>query len=107
MKTKKAFEISTDAYDQEFDLGHSSEMSLTISHQRPRQGKAVIKMIHISGKVLIQVSLFLDAFSHLDKRVCLSVHPSVRPSVRQTRVEFLRNGPNSNKIASGIRKYVI
>ena len=40
-----------------------------------------------------------------------SVRPSVRPSVRwsvgHTRVEFLRNGPNSNKIASGIRKYAI
>ena len=36
---------------------------------------------------------FLDAFSHLYKRVC----PSVRRSVRHTRVEFLRNGPNSNK----------
>ena len=32
---------------------------------------------------------------------------SVRPSVRHTRVEFPRNTPNSNKIASGIRKYAI
>ena len=46
---------------------------------------------------------FLDAFSHLYKRVC----PSVRRSVRHTRVEFLRNGPNSNKLASRIRKYAI
>jgi len=46
---------------------------------------------------------FLDAFSHLYKRVC----PSVGRSVRHTRVEFPRNGPNSNKIASGIRKYAI
>ena len=51
--------------------------------------------------------LFLDAFSHLYKRVCLSVGPSVRPSVRHTRVEFPRNGPNLNKKASGIRKYAI
>ena len=45
---------------------------------------------------------FLDAFTHLYKRVCLSVGPSVRPSVRHTRVEFLRNeisGLNLNKIA--------
>ena len=39
--------------------------------------------------------------------VCRSVRRSVRPSVGHTRVEFLRNGPNSNKIASGIRKYAI
>ena len=54
---------------------------------------------------------FLDAFSHLYKRVCPSVRPSVRPSVgrsvRHTRVEYLRNGPNLNKIASGIRNYAI
>ena len=41
----------------------------------------------------------------------MSVRPSVRwsvgRSVRHTRVEFPRNGPNSNKIASGIRKYAI
>ena len=43
--------------------------------------------------------LFLDAYSHLYKRVC----PFVGPSVRHTRVEFLRNGPKLNKIASGIR----
>ena len=36
-----------------------------------------------------------------------SVGPSVGPSVRHTRVEFLRNGPNSNKIASRVRKYAI
>ena len=57
------------------------------------------------------IFVFLDAFSHLYKRVCLSVRPlvppSVGPSVRHTRVEFRRNGPNSNKIASGIRKYAI
>ena len=47
--------------------------------------------------VSICLPLFLDAFSHLYKRVCLSV----RPLVRDTRVEFLRNGRNSNKIASG------
>ena len=34
-----------------------------------------------------------------------SVGPSVRQSVRHTRVEFLRNRPNLNKIASGIWKY--
>ena len=38
---------------------------------------------------------FLDAFSHLNKRVCPSVGPSVGrsvgPSVRHTRVEFLIN----------------
>ena len=55
--------------------------------------------------------LFLDAFSHLYKRVCPSVRPSVRPSVcrsvRHTRVEFPRNGPNSNKIDPGMRKYTI
>ena len=43
----------------------------------------------------------LDAFSHLYKRVCLSVRRSVRPSVRYTRVEFLRNGLNLSKIVSG------
>ena len=31
---------------------------------------------------------FLDAFSHLYKRVCLSVRPSVRPSIGHTRVEI-------------------
>ena len=36
-----------------------------------------------------------------------SVLPSVHCSVGHTRVEFLRNGPNSNKIASGIKKYAI
>ena len=46
---------------------------------------------------------FLDAFSHLYKRVC----PSLRPSVGHKRVEFLRNGRKSNKIASGTRKYII
>ena len=62
---------------------------------------------------------FLDAFSHLHKRLCPSIGPFVRPSVRpsvgwlvgrsvgHTRVEFLKNGPTSNKIASGIRKYAI
>ena len=50
---------------------------------------------------------FLDALSHLYKRVCPSVRRSVRRSVRHTRVEFPRNGPNSNKIASGISKYAI
>ena len=60
-------------------------------------------------------NMFLDAFSHLYKRVCpsvrrsvrRSVRPSVRPSVGHTRVEFLRNGPKSNKIASRTRKYAI
>ena len=32
-----------------------------------------------------------------------SIGPSVRQSVSHTLVEFLRNGPNLNKIASGIR----
>ena len=50
---------------------------------------------------------FLDAFSHLYRRVCPSVGPSVRLPVCQTRVEFPRNGPNSIKISSGIRKYAI
>ena len=36
-----------------------------------------------------------------------SVRRSVRWSVRHTRVEFPRNGLNSNKIASGIRRYAI
>ena len=36
-----------------------------------------------------------------------SVGPSLGRSVRHTRVEFPRNGPNLNKIASGIRKYAI
>ena len=40
--------------------------------------------------------LFLDAFSHLYKRVCLSIRPSVRPLVRHTQVEFPRNGRNLN-----------
>ena len=51
---------------------------------------------------------FLDAFSHLCKRVCPSVGVSVRRSVRPSvgrsvghkRVEFLRNGLNLNEIAS-------
>ena len=44
--------------------------------------------------VFISCSIsFLDAFSHLYKRVCPSVRRSVRPSVGHTRVEFLRNGP--------------
>ena len=58
--------------------------------------------------------LFLDAFSHLYKRVCLSVRPSVGSSVRwsvsHTRVELLRNrisGLNSNKIASRSWNYAI
>ena len=42
----------------------------------------------------------IDAFSHLYKKVC----PSVCPSVRNTRVEFLRNGLNLNKIASETKK---
>ena len=56
---------------------------------------------------------FLDAFSHLYKRVCLSVGPSVRPSVRpsvHTRVEFLWNeifGLNVNKIVLGTWNYAI
>ena len=49
----------------------------------------------------------LDAFLHLYKKVHRSVGPSVgrsfRRLVRHTRVEFLGNGPNLNKIASGIR----
>ena len=59
-----------------------------------------------------EYSFFLDAFSHLYKRVCRSVDRSVGPSVgwsvhrsvRHTRVEFLRIGPNLNKIATGIGK---
>ena len=50
------------------------------------------------------------AFSHLYKRVCLSVRPSVRPSVRYIRVRFLRkgiSGPNLNKIATGTSDSVI
>ena len=50
----------------------------------------------------------------LQSRLCirgcvrsLVVGPSVGSSVRHTRVEFLRNGLNSNEIASGIRKYTI
>ena len=35
---------------------------------------------------------FLDVFSYLYKRVC----PFVRPSVRHTRVEFLRKGLSLN-----------
>ena len=42
--------------------------------------------------------LFPYVFSHLYERV--------RPSVRHTRVEFLRNGPNLNKMASGIREII-
>ena len=41
---------------------------------------------------------FLDAFSHLYKRVCPSVGPSVRRSVGHTRVEFPGKGLNLNKI---------
>ena len=69
-----------------------------------------IKMWNLIQSYLI----FLDAFSHLYKRVCLSVGPSVRPSVRpsvcHTRVEFRRNGisgPHWNKIASGTSNYAI
>ena len=41
----------------------------------------------VSGDKCRCMGKFLDAISHLYKRVCLSV----RPSVRDTRVEFLRN----------------
>ena len=37
------------------------------------------------------VALFLDAFSHLYKRVCPSFRPSVRPSVGHARVEIMKN----------------
>ena len=54
---------------------------------------------------------FLDAFSHLYKRVCLSVSSSFRRSVCRlvchTRVEFLRVGLNLNKIASETRNCAI
>ena len=46
---------------------------------------------------------FLDAFTHLYKRLC----PLVHPSVGHTQVEFLRNGRKSSKIASGTKKYII
>ena len=47
--------------------------------------------------------------SRISIRGCVhpSVRPSVRRSVRHTQVEYPRNGPNLNKIASGIRKYAI
>ena len=44
-------------------------------------------------------SVFLDAFSHLYKKVCSSVRRSVRPSVRSSVRRSQRNGPKSNKIA--------
>ena len=44
---------------------------------------------------------FLDVFSHLYTRVCRCVRQSVGQSVHHTRVEFLKNGLNLNKIASG------
>ena len=51
---------------------------------------------------------FLDAFSHLYRRVCPSVGQSIRPSVgrsvHHTRVEFPRNELNFNKIVSGTWK---
>ena len=43
--------------------------------------------------------------SRISIRGC--VRPSVRPSVGHTRVEFLRNGTNLNKIASGTWNYAI
>ena len=49
-----------------------------------------------------KLMIFLDAFSHLFKRVCPSVGRSVRRSVLHTRVEFFRNPifrPKWNKIA--------
>ena len=49
----------------------------------------------------------VDAFSHLYKRVWPSVGPSVDRSLRHIRVEFLRKGPNLNKIASEIRRNAI
>ena len=47
--------------------------------------------------------------SRISIRGCVrpSVRQSVRRSVGHTRVEYLRNGPNLNKIASGIRKNAI
>ena len=45
------------------------------------------------------IGTFLDAFSHLYKRVC--------PSVRHTRVEFMRNGLKLNRVASGTCNYAI
>ena len=47
------------------------------------------------------VKTFLDAFSHLYKSM------SGRPSFGHTRVEFLRNGSNMNKIAPGTWNYAI
>ena len=46
---------------------------------------------------------FSNLFSHLYKRVC----PSVRPSIGHKRVEFQRNGLNLNRIASGTWNYAI
>ena len=67
--------------------------------------------------------MFLVADTHLYKRLCPSVGPLVRPLVRPSvrssvcpllrpsgrhkRVEFLRNGLNLNKIASGTWIYAI
>ena len=56
----------------------------------------------MSGPVLQSVFLVVldhsvEAFSHLDIRGC--VRPSVSPSARHIRVEFLSNGLNLNKIA--------
>ena len=72
------------------------------------------KMESRREKNLVEV-FFLDAFSHLYKRVCPSVRPSVGRSVRRsvrrlvrhTRVEFLGNGLNLNKMASRTCYYAI
>ena len=54
---------------------------------------------------LCKLNVFRCVLASLSEGV--SVGPSVGPSVGHTGVEFLRNRPNSNKIAPGIRRNAI
>ena len=51
--------------------------------------------------------LLVSPRSRISTKGCVrpSVRLSIGPSVGHTLVEFLRNGPNSNKIASEIRRF--
>ena len=58
-----------------------------------------------------KIHRFIFPVSKNEKNKCVvrrfPVGLSVGRSVRHTRAEFPRNGPNSDKITSGIRKYAI
>ena len=83
----------------------------------PSVGPSVRRSVGLSvGHTRVEIKekwLFRCVLASLQEGVSVrrsvrwSVGPSVRPSVGHTQVEFLRNGLNSNEIASGIRKYAI